>query len=112
MSYPITWQVFQRTLVLFYYLCLLIVLAVSVHDTYLIVINRRTIAEDERNPVGRWLIELDSGDIRYIVIAKLLGTILVATVLHLLYVEKRTWAWIACGTLTTGQVCLAFYLST
>ena len=66
-----------------YYTLWIVIVAVSVHDGYLVLLNRRTIAEVERNPLGRWLIAADMGNVRFFLVAKVLGTIVAATVLVL-----------------------------
>lgn len=95
---------------LIYYSMCLAIAAVSVHDGYLVIFNKK-IAEDEQNPVGRWLIEAGSGGIHYFLAAKLTGTVIVTTVLLLLYWRKPRVAWFVCSALFVGQLSLLLYLT-
>lgn len=62
-----------------------LIASVSVHDAALLVHNHDVIMEFERNPIGRWLIELNAGSVWLFVIVKLLTTTLVCAVLASLY---------------------------
>jgi len=94
-----------------YHLLLVVIVAVSVHDGFLVLLNRGTIARDEQNPLGRWLIDLNEGGIRYILAAKFVGTIAVATVMLILFRKRRRMAWVICTVIATGQIILALYLT-
>ena len=61
--------------------CCLLVMAISVHDTMLVVLNADIIGEVERNPVGRWLIELQGGEVWLFVLVKLVGTAIASAML-------------------------------
>lgn len=63
----------------------LFIVFVSVVDGLLIIVHRKDIFLLERNPVGRQLLEWGHGSIVPFVIAKLACTLLVATLLLLLY---------------------------
>ena len=96
---------------LLYYTLWIMIVAVSVHDGYLVLLNRWTIAQDERNPLGRWLISADGGNVRLLLVAKLLGTIGVATVLLVLFWKKPRLAWVVCTSLALMQIWLVVYLT-
>ncbi len=66
----------------------LVIAAISVHDAALIVLNDDVIMEAERNPVGRWLLELAGGHVFPFVIVKLIGT---TTVCALILAMLRYW---------------------
>ena len=100
----------NRSTVLYYMLWIMI-LAVSVHDGYLVLLNRQTIAQDEQNPLGRWLIEADGGDVRFLLLFKLIGTITVATVLLVVFSKHPLQAWIVCAVIALAQACLLVYLT-
>lgn len=61
------------------------ILGVSLYDTFLIVHFREFIGQTEKNPVGRWLINIANGDIGVFVRVKLAGTLIVMTTLATLY---------------------------
>ena len=91
--------------------CCLFVAAVSVHDAMLVVLNSNVIGEVEQNPVGRWLIELQGGDVWLFVSLKLVGTAVVCGVLVTLY-EYRTRLALASGSgVAAFQAGLLWYLT-
>ncbi|MEO2008183.1 MAG: hypothetical protein ABGX22_05785 [Pirellulaceae bacterium] len=94
-----------------YYMLWTLIVAVSVHDGYLVLLNRWTIAVDEMNPVGRWLIATNGGDVRFLLITKLTGTIVAAAILLILYWRKPRLAWIICPIVAVAQTGLAVYLT-
>ena len=70
--------------VFFELLCLIIVV-VSTVDFYYLVKTRSVIMELEQNPIGRYFIELDKGDISIFIAAKFFGTV---SALYLLFKLK------------------------
>jgi len=52
------------------------IVSVSVIDGYLVVRHRHQIPEIELNPIGRILVDWNSGRVWYLLIAKYVGTIL------------------------------------
>ena len=97
-------EIFFATLILF-------TLAVSVHDAALVILHDRVIGMTEQNPVGRWLIELNHGDVWLFIGLKLLGTALCGATLLTLY---EVW-WRAARTAAIAVACfqlgLLIYLS-
>ncbi len=96
---------------LFFGLCCLFVAVVSVHDTALIVANHEVIQDVEQNPAGRWLLDLQHGEIWCFVLAKLTGTALVCSVLVRLYQFSKKIALISASTLAVLQFLLLCYLT-
>ena len=88
----------------------LFVMAVSVHDAMLVILNADIILEVERNPVGRWLIELQGGDIWLFVLTKLLGTAVVCSILVMLYEFRVRQGLLAAGGVASFQMVLLCYL--
>jgi hypothetical protein len=91
--------------------CCLFVAAVSVHDAMLIVLNRADIGEYEWNPVGRWLIELQDGEVWLFVFVKLVGTAVVCALLVTLYQFRARLALLASGGVAVFQMILLWYLT-
>jgi hypothetical protein len=91
--------------------CCLIVMAVSVHDAMLVVLNAEIILAVERNPVARWLIQLQRGDIWLFVLAKLLGTAIACSILVVLYEFRDRLALVAAGGVASFQIMLLYYLT-
>lgn len=88
----------------------LFVVFVSVVDCLLIVVYRDTIALLERNPVGSTLLEWANGHIGPFVLAKLTGTLLVGTLLLLLYWRKPRWGLPVAAALASFQLWLLWFL--
>ena len=84
---------------------------VAVHDGYLVVICSDVIRSAEQNPLGRFLIELDQGDVWLFLTVKAAGTAAVCTVLLTLYHYSRRLALAVCGPLASFQLSLLLYLS-
>ena len=91
--------------------CSLFVAAVSVHDAMLVVINDDIITQVERNPIGRWLIGLQGGDVWLFVCLKLVGTAVVCAVLLTLHELSERLALLASGGVAVLQLILLSYLS-
>ncbi len=96
---------------LFYALWFLIV-AISVHDGYLVMLNRWSIADHEQNPLGRWLLAVNGGEIYYFLFAKFVGTVLVSTFLLYCYWKRPLTGLIICIALAMLQIGLLTYLVT
>ncbi len=93
-----------------FYLLWLFVIAVSVHDGGLVVEHRYLIGTYEQNPVGRWLLEADAGDISILLLAKGVGTLIVATSILMMFNRQTRLAWIVCSVLALFQLLLLAYL--
>lgn len=102
--------VLHRVAVLFTACCALIV-TVSVHDAMLVVVNYEIIGEVERNPIGKWLIEAQGGEVWLFVVAKLAGTSLVCTVLVTLFRRRTRITLAAAVGIAIFQLVLVSYLS-
>ena len=99
----------KRSLLFFTFSCLWIV-AISAHDAVLVVINHQCIEEFERNPVGRWLIQCDGGDVWLFVWIKFAGTATVCAVLVTLYRYRVPVAMTVAGAVAGFQLLLLCYL--
>lgn len=63
----------------------LFIIFVSAVDGYLALRHRFLLRNVELNPVGRWLIATNGGDVWHLLIAKFLGTVIACAVVLLLY---------------------------
>ncbi len=90
--------------------CCLLVVAISVHDAMLVVLNADIISQAERNPVGKCLIELQGGDVWLFVLAKLTGTAIACSVLVTLYELRARLALVASVGVACFQMVLLCYL--
>lgn len=91
--------------------CCLLIAVISVHDALLLVVNHDVIHQEERNPLGLWLISLQGGEVWLFVLVKLLGTSLVCTTLIRLFAYRQRMALLAAGVLASLQLGLLGYLS-
>lgn len=91
--------------------CCLFVMAVSVHDAMLVVLNDVVICAVEQNPVGRWLIELQGGEVWLFVLVKLAGTAVACAVLVTLYQVRADLALAVSGGIALFQMALLCYLT-
>ena len=83
---------------------------ISSVDLYWCIKNQHIIAQIEENPIGRYLIELDQGDVALFMGIKMAGTDTALGALIFLYHWKKRYAWIATITLSILQFCLLYYL--
>ena len=91
-------------------LCCVGIALISVHDAMLVVVHHETISELERNPIGKWLLDIQQGEVWLFVLVKLAGTAVVCTVLVSLYQRCRKLALPIALSLTTFQSLLLVYL--
>ena len=102
----------QRAILVTFFLLLLFVAAVSVHDAALVVLNAEAILEFEKNPIGSLLIQLGSGKVWMFVGVKLLGTSLVCAILASLYQQSRFLGIVIASPIACFQAMLIIYLYT
>ena len=86
----------------------LFVIFVSVVDGYLVLRNRHFL--QELNPVGRFLIQLNGGQVWYLLAAKFAGTVISCGLLLLVYWKKRPLGIIIAASLAMLQMCLLLFL--
>jgi hypothetical protein len=67
----------------------------SAFDIYMSIKAQEYLFFSEMNPVGRWLIRLDGGDVALFMGVKTAGMTLALGILVWLYLHKRSWAWIS-----------------
>ena len=90
---------------------LLFVASVSVHDAMLVALHDEIIAQVEKNPVGRWLIELARGEVWLFIVVKLAGTSVVCAVLLMLYERCKPVAFAVAAAVAGFQLGLLLFLS-
>lgn len=91
--------------------CCLLVAVVSVHDATLVILHEEVIADFERNPIGRVLLELQGGQVWLFVVVKLAGTAIVCATLIMLYEYHRRIALASAVGVTVFQLTLFVYLT-
>ena len=86
---------------------------VSVFDGYLVIRYRHELHRTELNPVGRFLIQLNGGQVWLMLAAKFLGTIAAATLVLLIFGRwPRIGMTIACAIAGLQLALLLFLLLT
>ncbi|MBL8817394.1 MAG: hypothetical protein JNL58_15310 [Planctomyces sp.] len=88
-----------------------VIVGISVYDTWLIIRFARCIVELEENPIGSWLLEINNGDISLFVGSKIVGTILVASILLLMKRLNSRIVFPVTTSIASWQVGLLFYLT-
>ena len=97
-----------RVKVLFY-AGLLLIATVSVHDTFLVILTDRVIQDTEWNPIGRWPIQWQGGEVWLFLAVKFFGTSIVCGVLLTLFEHRQRIALPVTGGLSAfqgGLLCL------
>ena len=84
---------------------------VSVWDSYLTLSLRYQMRLAELNPVGRALIELNRGDVQYLLAAKLLGTTAALAWLVLLFERRRQRGLVIATGVACFQMALLLFLT-
>lgn len=95
---------------LMFAICCITIALVSVHDAMLVVLYHETINELEQNPIGKWLLDIQQGDVWLFVLVKLAGTAAVCTVLISLYRRSKQLAFPIVFALAAFQSLLLVYL--
>jgi len=85
--------------------------AVSAIDTYLIFRFRDLMWRLEENPVGRYLIELDEGNVTVFILTKIAGTVVVMSVLAGLHVYRRRMSFPVTASVAAFQLRLLVYVA-
>jgi hypothetical protein len=88
----------------------LFIIGVSVHDGFLVLSNRRYMFEMELNPVGRWLLDCNGGDIWLMLLAKAVGTLVASSILLWLHWLRPRVGWSACAAICLLQLILLIFL--
>lgn len=88
----------------------LLIIAVSVHDGFLVLDCRTAMADAELNPIGRWLIHCNGGDIWLFLAVKAFGTLAASSLLLWLYWLHSRLGWTACAAVCLLQLLLLIFL--
>ena len=83
--------------------------SVSMLDHYLTIKLSETINEYEKNPIGRFLLDADGGNVALFMTLKMIGLWLICLVLIFLYKWRPKYAMISAFVLSTIQLALILY---
>ena len=89
----------------------LFIAVVSVWDGYLALLNREHLSLMELNPIGKSLIELNQGGVAYLLLGKILGTVVAGASLLLLYEHNPRRGLIVAALNALFQIWLRMFLS-
>ncbi len=84
---------------------------VQAYDMYWAIKLQKTLYENELNPVGRWLMEVDNGDVSLFMASKLVGTVLALSLASLLCVRNYRLGLIVCCAFALFQGFLLWFLN-
>ena len=94
----------------YFLLMWLFIIGVSVHDGLLVLSHRIVMSESELNPIGRWLLHSNGGDIWLLLAAKALGTLAASSILLWLYWLCPRLGWTVCAGVCLLQLTLLIFL--
>ena len=97
---------------IFFIFLLLLIGYISAYDLYLATSFSSELIENEQNPLGRFLIKANNGNIALFMGLKFAGTITCLAILAIMYKFKKNWAWICVSAITLFQISLLLYLIT
>jgi hypothetical protein len=92
------------------HICCAIIVIISAIDTYWLSKARDYIEEVEQNPVGRYLISLDNGDVSLFILCKFLGTYIAVAATYAIYKKYPKYGMVVAVSLAVAQICLLLYL--
>lgn len=90
---------------------MMIIAAISLYDIYWSFKTQEILYEVEQNPIGRWLIAADSGDVALFMTLKTLGTMIVLGAIPMTYWFKRWWGMTAAIAVSAFQCVLFLYIT-
>jgi hypothetical protein len=99
----------QRLIYLFAALWLFVIF-VSVFDGYLVVRFRHELHKTELNPLGRWLIQLNGGQVWLLLATKFAGTVAAAALVLLIYGRWPRLGITIASVVASLQLCLLLFL--
>ena len=102
---------FAKMQILFLSLLMLIIVFVSIYDSYWTFKTADVILEHEKNPIGVMLIEADGGDVALFMTLKMIGTMIVILMIPLIYFFKKKWGLTVAFFIASFQIALFFYLT-
>ena len=85
--------------------------AVSLYDAYLIVRFSDMISMMEENPMGLWLLQIANGQVGIFVRVKLAGTVMVLSLLLLMWKMRMSMLFPVTSTIASWQTGLMIYLT-
>ena len=88
-----------------------IIAAVAAYDVYLSIKFQHVLYSMEENPLGKWLIALDNGDVALFMTAKMIGTMVVLLVLPAFYRFRRNLGMVTASALAAVQSSVFCYLT-
>lgn len=84
---------------------------VQAYDMYWAIKLRESLYANELNPVGRWLIKVDGGDVSLFMALKLIGTVLTLSIISLLCVRRYQIGLVVCCAFAAFQGFLLWFLN-
>ena len=107
---------------IFHLLCCIIVIVSSVdiywlsknrflYNTQTVLLNNVYIdSSEEKNPIGRYILELDRGDVSLFILLKIIGTYFVIAILYAFRHHNIGYPYVIAASVATAQLILLMYL--
>lgn len=87
-----------------------VIITISAIDMYWLSKNKDGIVESEKNPIGRYLIALDDGDVSLFIFCKFIGTFAVIYFLQKYFIKRINVALLIVTAIAVFQLLLLSYL--
>ena len=91
-------------------ICATIIVCISAIDIYWLSKNREFMIAMEQNPLGKWLLHADNGDVSLFIFCIFLGTFIVIAFLYFLQFHKSKYVQTISTTIAITQIILLWYL--
>jgi hypothetical protein len=88
----------------------LTIVLIAVYDWFLVIASKYVIMQAELNPVGRWLLKVNHGDISLFLAVKVTGTVIVAAILIVLFESRPRLGLSVCIGIAAVQLGLLAWL--
>ena len=85
-------------------------MGVAARDVYWSIALQDMLLENEQNPVGKWLIQMDDGSVALFMALKTFGLGCVASLLTCAYLLRCRYTMVVLSVVTLAQICLLIYL--
>jgi hypothetical protein len=94
----------------FFWFVFIAILSIGAVDLYLIIRFQQVIINEEKNPIGVWLIEMDNGSIALFSAAKMFGTCLSLMIWKKIFLSNAVKGFIVGSALLVFQLFLLYYI--
>jgi hypothetical protein len=94
-----------------FYALWLFIIVVSVLDGFLALRHQHLLMALELNPIGRWLLAINGGQVWYLLAAKFVGTVLACAALLIIRDRSPRISFVITAAVAAAQLCLLLFLT-